>query len=79
MPGAVLLSEALRAIESGAGADLSACRVKHAKFLAPVRPGDRVTIEYSDAGDGAVRFSCSVLGKAVLRGEVTWGARRSKT
>lgn len=68
IPGAVLLSEVLLAIETELGRSLHACYVKSAKFVHPVRPGDRVSIEYWGQGEGAIRFSCSAGGKAVLAG-----------
>lgn len=74
IPGAVLLSEVLSVVAAGLGADLSAAHVRSAKFLAPARPGDRLVIDYSRASGGAIRFSCAVGGRAVLRGEVACDA-----
>ena len=68
IPGAVLLAEVLRAIESDLGRGLHACHLKSAKFVHPVRPGDRVSIEYSGRGEDAIRFTCSAGGRAVLAG-----------
>ena len=68
IPGAVLLSEVLLAIETDLGRSLENCEVKSAKFIRPVRPGDRVSIEYSGHGEDTIRFSCSAGGKAVLTG-----------
>lgn len=70
IPGAVLLSETLSAIEAGLGVSLSPCRVKSAKFVHPVRPGDRVAIEYSGFVKRGIKFTCAVEGQAVLSGEV---------
>ena len=74
VPGAVLLDGAIRAVAAGLGADVFPCRIRSAKFFAPVRPGDRVTIEFARASAGGVRFTCAVNGKAVLRGEASCGA-----
>ncbi len=74
IPGAVLLDETLRAIEAGLGVSLSSCRIQSAKFMAPVRPGDRVVIEFSRSGTGAIRFTCLRGGQPVLRGEVACDA-----
>ncbi len=79
IPGAVLLDETLRAIETGLGVNLSFCRIKSAKFLAPVRPGDRVVIEFSRSSAGAIRFTCLRRGQAVLRGEVACVAASTAT
>jgi 3-hydroxymyristoyl/3-hydroxydecanoyl-(acyl carrier protein) dehydratase len=70
IPGAVLLSETLRAIESTLGVSLSPGQLGSAKFLHPARPGDRIKIEFSDSASGAIRFACAVGGKTVLRGVV---------
>jgi 3-hydroxyacyl-[acyl-carrier-protein] dehydratase len=73
IPGAVLLAGALHEIAAGLGVDLSSCRIRSAKFLAPVRPGDHLTIEYSRAGS-AIRFDCRIGGRAVLKGELACDA-----
>ncbi|MBI4205606.1 MAG: hypothetical protein HY527_11325 [Betaproteobacteria bacterium] len=70
VPGALLLSETLRAIEESLGARLSPCRITFAKFVYPTRPGDRLLIEFSGPVAGVVRFSCAVGGRTVLKGEV---------
>jgi 3-hydroxyacyl-[acyl-carrier-protein] dehydratase len=74
IPGAVLLAAALREIEAGLDVSLSSCRIRSAKFLAPVRPGDRVTIEYSRSDGNAIRFDCRIDGRAVLKGELACDA-----
>jgi 3-hydroxymyristoyl/3-hydroxydecanoyl-(acyl carrier protein) dehydratase len=73
IPGAVLLDEALRAVAAEIGAGISPCCIRSAKFLAPVRPGERVAIEFDRTQAGNVRFACTVNGKAVLRGEAACG------
>ncbi|MGB7542973.1 MAG: hypothetical protein WA373_00550 [Burkholderiales bacterium] len=71
IPGAVLLSEALRAIEASLGANLSPCRIRFAKFFHPARPGDRILVDFCVQDEGGIRFSCTVGEKTVLTGEVT--------
>jgi len=70
IPGAVLLSEALRAIESHLGVSLEPCELRSAKFFHPTRPGDRVQIEFSDAARDQIEFACKVGEKSVLTGVV---------
>jgi 3-hydroxymyristoyl/3-hydroxydecanoyl-(acyl carrier protein) dehydratase len=70
IPGAVLLSETLQAIEAALGASLVPFQITSAKFLHPTRPGDRVLIEFSRTARGEVRFSCAVEGKPVLTGQM---------
>jgi 3-hydroxymyristoyl/3-hydroxydecanoyl-(acyl carrier protein) dehydratase len=68
IPGAVLLAAALPAIEQGLGVSLSSWRLRSAKFLAPARPGDRVTIEFARSRDGGIRFACAVGQRTLLKG-----------
>lgn len=50
VPGALLLAEGLQAL-ARAGALCGPCTVSNAKFLSPVRPGERVLIRWQAAGD----------------------------
>jgi 3-hydroxyacyl-[acyl-carrier-protein] dehydratase len=74
IPGALLLSETLRAAELSLGVSLSSCRIRSAKFLSPARPGDRVVMEFSRSGEIGISFTCTVGGKAVLSGEAAFDA-----
>ena len=66
IPGAVLLSEVIQAIEAGLGVGLVPFQIASAKFLRPTRPGDRVLIEFSRTAGGEIRFACAVEGRPVL-------------
>lgn len=55
IPGAVLLEQAMRAI-AVTQSDASPPEIRHAKFLCPVRPGDRITIRWRRLDDGEVQF-----------------------
>ena len=70
IPGAVLLSAALQAIEVATSTQLLIGGIKSAKFFRPVRPGDTVAVDYSQPSAGDIRFSGSVDGKIVLMGHV---------
>jgi len=70
IPGAVLLSETLLAIEQDLNASFVPLQITSAKFPHPARPGDRVMIEFSRAG-GEVRFACTVDGRPVLTGRMS--------
>lgn len=74
IPGAFLLSETLRAIEASLNLGGSPLRLASAKFLYPARPGDRVSIEFSDSASGVIRFACSAGQKMVLTGVASWTA-----
>ena len=69
IPGAVLLCDTLRAIEAALGVALNVASIQAAKFQAPTRPGDRVSIEFAVPMRGRLRFTCAVGGKTVLTGE----------
>jgi 3-hydroxyacyl-[acyl-carrier-protein] dehydratase len=56
IPGAVLLNEILAAIERARGWPATAWTVKAVKFLQPVRPGNEVIMELTDAAGGDIRF-----------------------
>jgi 3-hydroxymyristoyl/3-hydroxydecanoyl-(acyl carrier protein) dehydratase len=71
IPGAVLLSETIMAIEHGLSASLAPFQIISAKFLQPARPGDRVLIEFSRSAGGEIRFACTVGGRPVLTGQIT--------
>jgi 3-hydroxyacyl-[acyl-carrier-protein] dehydratase len=68
IPGALLLSEAITAIQPG---NVSPIHIVSAKFLHPARPGDRVRIEFAPEAGGIIRFACTVDGKAVLTGQMS--------
>ena len=73
IPGALLLSETLRAIETGLGKNLHPCEIRSAKFVVPVRPGERVSIDFSRRDEKRISFSCKVGATTVLAGEVVCG------
>jgi 3-hydroxyacyl-[acyl-carrier-protein] dehydratase len=70
IPGVVLLSAALQAIEAATTMPLSLCRIKSVKFFRPMRPGDTIALEYSQTEADEIRFGGSVDGKIVLVGHI---------
>ena len=56
VPGVVLLDEALHAIGSALGMDLSPCDISSAKFLSPVSPGEAVYASFDMTNTGAIKF-----------------------
>jgi 3-hydroxyacyl-[acyl-carrier-protein] dehydratase len=72
VPGALLLAETLQAIGAQLGVKLMPGNVKAAKFFYPVRPGERVQIEFGETAPGALKFACAVAGRAVMNGQVQW-------
>lgn len=73
IPGALLLAEVLARIEQAEQLPFVPGKIKTAKFLHPVRPGDSVEIEYTRTPQGTVEFQCSVAGTRVLTGGAVAG------
>jgi 3-hydroxymyristoyl/3-hydroxydecanoyl-(acyl carrier protein) dehydratase len=67
IPGAVLLDTVLLAIADAASA--APCAISTVKFLRPVRPGDRIRIEWEPKG-AETHFRCvlSATGDIAVRG-----------
>jgi 3-hydroxyacyl-[acyl-carrier-protein] dehydratase len=59
IPGALLLDSVIQAI-SGAESMTTPHEIRAVKFLRPVRPGDRILIEWHDAR-GAIHFQCLLI------------------
>lgn len=68
IPGALLLDEVLGVIGRQMDLTGNAWHVKSAKFPQPVRPGDEVHIDYTQMGNGEIRFECTVVNSKVLSG-----------
>jgi predicted hotdog family 3-hydroxylacyl-ACP dehydratase len=66
IPGAALLDEALAAVATAHGMLGRCTRLKTAKFLLPVRPGDRMEIVARATPEGMMRIDASVADKAAL-------------
>jgi 3-hydroxymyristoyl/3-hydroxydecanoyl-(acyl carrier protein) dehydratase len=58
VPGAVLLREVI-AVVSGDGG-VVCCGIRSAKFMHPVRPGDRLVVVWEDKANGEIGFTCSI-------------------
>ena len=78
IPGAVLLSEALRTVGAALGQDLSPRRVASAKFPSPARPGDCLGIEFSTTGSKLVVVA-AVAGRTVLKAEIAYNIGAGST
>ncbi|MGB6309608.1 MAG: AMP-binding protein [Steroidobacteraceae bacterium] len=72
LPGAVLLDEALQAIQRDRGIDLTQWHVASLKFLDPVRPGDSLRLEHAAADKGGlIRFTLLVADRTVASGSLS--------
>jgi 3-hydroxymyristoyl/3-hydroxydecanoyl-(acyl carrier protein) dehydratase len=74
IPGAVVLSETLKAIALHLGVPLRPCEIRAAKFFHPARPGDCLQIELTQAQESVVRFTCKVGEQTILTGAVACAA-----
>ncbi len=78
VPGAVLLDEVLQAIGADEGHDFTSVEILSAKFLRPVRPGDRLIIRWSTLASGATKFECllPLQDQPVLTGTLRRGSQQ---
>jgi 3-hydroxyacyl-[acyl-carrier-protein] dehydratase len=74
IPGAVLLDVVVRAVAGDGPA--APCEIRSAKFLHPVRPGDRLEIRWSAGAGSEVRFEGAVGGRTALTGSLRLGRGR---
>jgi|SRR5664279_1946577 len=74
LPGAVLLDEALQAIEIARGIDLREWHLGSVKFLFAVRPGDSLHLEHALIG-GVIRFTIRAAGRIVANGSLSGASR----
>lgn len=80
VPGAMLLDEALWAIEESTGVSVTQWIVKSVKFKMPVRPGELVTLRFEQTAQAGLRFELhsptGIVGSGVLtRAAATGNAR----
>jgi 3-hydroxymyristoyl/3-hydroxydecanoyl-(acyl carrier protein) dehydratase len=71
LPGAVLLDEALQAIERERGIDLTQWQIASAKFQEAVRPGDALHLEHDAAGSDLIRFTIRAANRTVASGSLS--------
>lgn len=73
VPGVVVLDEAVGLMLRDRPANRLA-GLDDVKFLAPVLPGQEVTVACHEGRTGRLNFTCAVSGHAVLRGHVRLSA-----
>jgi 3-hydroxyacyl-[acyl-carrier-protein] dehydratase len=72
VPGVVVLDTAIAVILRDRPADRVA-GLDGLKFLAPVLPGQEVTVRCSETSPGRLALACAVAGQTVLRGQIRLG------
>jgi 3-hydroxyacyl-[acyl-carrier-protein] dehydratase len=71
LPGAVLLDEALQAIQAARGIDLRDWYIASVKFLDVVRPGDAMRLEHTAPKSGVIRFTIHAASRLVASGSLS--------
>jgi 3-hydroxymyristoyl/3-hydroxydecanoyl-(acyl carrier protein) dehydratase len=70
LPGAVLLDEMLKILESARGIDLNSWHISSIKFLDAVRPGDSLIFEHEAPAAGLIRFAIRVQDRKIAGGSL---------
>ena len=78
LPGAVLLDEALHAIQLARGIDVREWHIASVKFLGAVRPGDALHLEHA-LNRGTIRFSIRAAGRIVASGNLSTAAEAERS
>ncbi|CAN5517709.1 hypothetical protein BH10PSE16_BH10PSE16_08650 [soil metagenome] len=78
LPGVVLLDAAVHAVSNALGSSASGqnhrqdgsavCQISSAKFLSPVGPGETLTLSWSTAASGSVRFELACGSRKIATG-----------
>jgi 3-hydroxymyristoyl/3-hydroxydecanoyl-(acyl carrier protein) dehydratase len=74
IPGAILLDEVIRTLPGGT-LPSDAAGIRSAKFFHPVRPGDRVQVQWTFSPPGAAKFECRLAETLVAAGMVETGEK----
>lgn len=75
VPGVVVLQYVVEEIARRVGPGQVPHQIQTVKFLAPLRPGDRMTIELEFTGEASVTFSCRVGDRRIAAGLMTMRPR----
>ena len=68
LPGVLLLDETLRALSAEGALERTRWRIRSAKFLKPVHPGETLLVEHETLINGTIRFRISSAGQPVAHG-----------
>lgn len=72
LPGVVLLDAALYALAARQGLQGTTGKLKAAKFLSPVQPGESMTLHYTDSPAGGFHFEIRCGERSVASGAVVF-------
>lgn len=74
LPGVVLLDEALYALAAARGLEAAIGRIKSAKFLSPVSPGEALRLDCTASAEGVFCFRILAGERAVASGVFVFAA-----
>lgn len=74
LPGVVLLDEALLALAALPGVAATTVQIKSAKFLSPVQPGERLSLEYSAMAAGVFCFELKAAERVIASGVLAFAS-----
>jgi 3-hydroxyacyl-[acyl-carrier-protein] dehydratase len=75
VPGVVILQRVIEEISRQAGTPQSPQRLEAVKFLAPLRPGDELSIDLEGIDATSVRFQCRSGARSIATGLIVLRAR----
>ncbi len=70
LPGAKLLDLVVQALHRAGVLEDTACEIAQTKFTAPVRPGDKVRLSWTNTAS-RMRYVCEVGTSVVASGQIT--------
>jgi 3-hydroxymyristoyl/3-hydroxydecanoyl-(acyl carrier protein) dehydratase len=70
LPGAVLLDQMFKVLESAHGIDLKSWHISSVKFFDAVRPGDSLTFEHEAPSAGLIRFAIRAGDRKIAGGSL---------
>lgn len=70
VPGVVLMTQVVQALERCQGGPVQICAVPTVKFVAPLRPGQEVKVAFTPLRPGLVKFRCEVGATAIANGNI---------
>lgn len=68
VPGVVMLGEIMNAIREMAKENIEFVGMPSAKFMSPLNPGEPLTINLEQQGDGATEFTCTTGSRLIASG-----------
>ena len=68
VPGVVMLGEVMKAIRQAVQGTIEFVGLPSMKFIAPLNPGEPLTIRWDQQADGTTAFTCTVWSRLIASG-----------